>query len=270
MPEESDANRSPGTASQVRAAGLRCESCGQITPHRILRWDRNGNDPGARLSGIARCQVCRWTHPFAQPKAEVTEVTLIVSEGPRSTASRVEVPRHRRLQVGSGLPGSTEPLRIRRLETRRGEPVPAAAPPDVATVWATREGERSVPVSIVESARTRPAHWTVGADVEVEVGSTIQVDGEQTVVVGLRARGRTWRYPGARFAAAEVQRLYVRREIPPAGRRDWRRVRPRPSSRDSATSSVSRSRSGPGISTARTVPRARTADGGAQVQSDSP
>ena len=256
--------------TRVRAASLPCESCGRTTPHRILRWDRGGSDPLVRLSGLARCQVCRWTHPFVQRAPETTEVALVVSDGAKSVAARVMVPRHRRLQVGSGVPGHPEALRIRRIEVRGGESVPAALPSGAITVWATREGERSVPVSVVDRDRTYPDRWIVDPSEEVEVGGTVVVHGDRAVVVGLRARGRTWKHPGARFAAADVQRLYVRRDTPPAGSRDWSRVRLRPSSRASSTSSASRSRSGPGTRRARTVPRARTADGGAQVQSDSP
>jgi uncharacterized Zn finger protein len=267
-PEEPDG--APPAAVRVQAASLLCDSCGRTTPHRILRWDRRPTGSPGRLSGVARCQVCRWTHPFVQTPPPESEVALVVSAGSESVASRLRVPSLRKLQVGSNLPGSAEPLRIRRIESRSGESLPAALPADVGTVWATHEGERAVPVSIVERARTHAARWITTPTVEVEVGVSLTVDGATTVVVGIRARGRTWRYPGARFPASDVQRLYVRRAMPPAGSRDWSRVRVRPSSRARATSSAPRSRSGPGTRTTRTVPRAATADGGADVQSNSP
>jgi len=258
-------------ADRLRFASLPCENCGKVTGHRILRWDRAGSGSRGRLSGIARCQECRWTHPFQQVPATFVEVALVVSEGPRSTRRRLRIPAQRRLEVGSGLPESDAELRIRRLDDRAGDSVPAAPSESVSTIWATVVGPLRVPVSIVERARTRPARWVTDADTEVEIGDAIRVDADSVVVVGIRADGKTWKLAGDRFRAEDVQRLYVRRRaMPPAGSSPWSRVRVRPSSPVSSTSRASRSRSAPGTRTTRTVPRAAIAAGGAAVQSVAP
>ncbi len=197
-------------------------------------------------------------------------MSLIVSEGGRSTHQRIRLPRYRRVQVGSGIPGASGELRIRRLDDRAGATVRAAVSDELSVIWATPHGPRLVPVSIVEAARTRSAPWSAPPDSEVGVGDVLSLDGGSVEVVGVRARGRTWKRPGDRFPADEVQRVYARRASPPAGSSDWRRVRFRPSSPTSARSRASRSRSGPGRSTARTVPRVRNAAGGAAVHRVSP
>ncbi len=261
----------PATAARLQSASLRCENCGRTTPHRILRWDPRSSGRRGSLSGIARCQECRWTHPFTETAPAEVDVALVVSEGPRSIRKKTRLPAHRRLQVGSGVPGESGSLRIRRIDTRAEESVGSATTEETATVWATREGETAVPVSIVERARTHAVRWVVPSGTEVAVGDEVVVDRSTVVVVALRARGHTWRKVGDRFPVSDVQRLYGRRlDTPPAGSSDWRRVRVRPSSPASSTSSASRSRSGPGTRTARTVPRVRIAEGGAAVQSVAP
>jgi uncharacterized Zn finger protein len=258
-------------AARLQAASLPCENCGRTTAHRILRWDPRGDRARGPLAGVARCQECRWTHRFTQLEPRAVEVALVVSEGPRSTRRRVRLPALRRLQVGSGVPGESGRLRIRRIDTRAGESVASATTNETATIWVTSEGETAVPVSVVERARTRAVRWVVPSETQVAVGEEVEVDGSALTVVALRARGHTWRRPGDRFEANEVQRLYGRRrEMPPAGSNDSRRVRVRASSAASSASRALRSRSGPGTRTARTVPRDRIADGGAAVQSASP
>lgn len=88
----------------------------------------------------------------------------------------------------------------------------------------------------------------VPPDTPIEVGASLQLEERTVTVVGIRAKGSTWRRPGDRFVAGEVMRVYARREaMPPAGRSDWSRSREMPSSRTSSTSMSFRRRSSPGV-----------------------
>jgi uncharacterized Zn finger protein len=257
------------SATHVLAGTLYCEMCDALTPHRLLRTDPGGR--GGAVRGTARCRVCQWTHRFeSRPPARV-EVARIVSAGKTSERSRIELPAHTRLQVGSGIPGSEEPFRIRRIDTHAGTRVRTAWTEEAATLWVVRDEGAVVPVSIVLGRLTRASRLLLPPDTILEVGGRVTVEGIRLDVVALRARGRTWRRPGDTFAADEVQRLYGRRtEIPPAGRRDWSTGRGRPSSFESSTSRAPRSRSSPGVNRTRTRPRARTASGGATVHRSVP
>ena len=269
-PRASPAEPAAG-ASHLLSATLHCDTCGRETPHRILRIvARKAERPG-ELRGIARCRECRWTHPFEVTGPETVEVAQIVSEGPRSVRTRIVLPRFRRIQVGSGVPDAPESRIVHRIETRDGGSPSEAPAYEIATLWVTRNVGAVVPVSLVEGARTRTFRTTWPPEADLEVGRRVTVEGASVVIVGLRAVGHTWRRPGDRFRALEVQRIYARRtEIPPAGRRDWSRGRAIPSSRTSSTSRSARSRSSPGVSTTRTVPRRRTAAAGAAVHRLSP
>lgn len=253
------------------AGSLWCENCGTETPHRVLRTDPVRRDGSGSVQGTARCQVCRWTHRFeSRPEGRV-EVSQVVSVGGTSAHSRIELPAHVRVQVGSGVPGSGEPLRVQRIDTRDGRRVRAAQAEEVLTLWAVREVGAIVPVSIIEREQTRAARLVVPRETPYEVGGRLTIEGTPLDIVALRAKGATWRRKGDRFLAGEVQRIYGRRTVsPPAGRSDWRRGRGRPSSFESSTSRAPRSRSSPGARRTRTSPRARTADGGATVHRSSP
>ena len=196
---------------------------------------------------------------------------MIESMGGASERTRIELPSHRRLQVGSGLPDSPHPVVIRRIDGHDGRRVTAARTDEVDTLWVTRDVGAVVPVSIVEGRRTRPGRLVTPRGTPYAVGDRFSLEGLRLEIVALRARGQTWRRPGDTFPAEEVARIYGRRtEIPPAGRSDWSRSRETPSSRASSTSRIPRSRSSPGTTRHRTSPRARTAVGGAHDHRSSP
>ncbi len=262
---------SPPAPTRLLAASLVCENCGRSTPHRVLRWDRTSFARGNAASGVARCRECHLTHRFESVSPAEAEVDRIVSRGPVSSRERVRLPAAAMLEVDTDLPASDPPLLVHRIDLRSGAPVRRAPARAVRTVWVTPHLDPSVPVSILEGGRTRPARWTAPPEVAIGVGEEVEVDGASVRVIAIRARGQTWRHLGDRFRADEVQRLYGRRiASPPAGRSDWRRGREIPRSRTSSASRSDRSRSGPGVRRTRSVPRRRTASGGATVHKVSP
>jgi len=270
-PTESAPESTRGPSPRVFAATLFCEMCNGLTPHRILRMDptrRSGTGP---VGGTARCRVCQWTHRFESRSPERVEVAQIVSAGRTSARSRVQLPAHIQVEVGSAVPGTDEPYRVRRIDTNDGRRVISASTDDVATLWVVRDEGAVVPVSIVEGRFTRAVRLVVPRGTVFAVGTRVTAQGTPLDIVALRARGRTWRLDGDAFPAEEVQRVYGRRtERPPAGSRDWSRGRDSPSSFESSTSRSARSRSSPGVRRTRTSPSARTAEGGATVHRSSP
>ena len=253
----------------VRSATIPCEVCGEETPHRILHVERGGSASGA-VRGVARCRECGLSHPFVSEPARTASIWLIVSEGNRTSRRRAVLPASRKLQVGSGVPGATEPLVIHKIEAQGGAVVPAARAQAIATVWAVREGGRSVRYSLILGRLTRSGDLPVTPGTVLAIGAPVRLPTGEATIVGLRARGHTWRRPGDEFPSDEVQRLYVRRTArPPAGSNDWSSDREIPRSRASAISTAGRSRSSPGRTIARTTPRARTAVSGATTHRSS-
>ncbi len=266
-PGESAARR-PG----VHAALLSCEVCGTETLHRILRLERaRPDDPRERLSGLARCGVCRLVHRFVSEGPADVEVRTVVSEGGRSTAGRMRLPQGLAVEVGARLAVPGPPLTVRKVERRDRAAVPAAAAPEIATLWLTPDVGSRLAVSIVEGRRTRTVKLVLPPSTPLAVAGEIEVEGRALWIAGLRARGQTWRRPGDRFPAEEVQRVYARRTaIPPEGRSDWRSDRETPSSRASPISRSARSRSSAGVRTTRTRAGSRQAERGATIHFSSP
>ena len=228
----------------VHAATLYCEVCGSETPHRILRLD-----PTVRrvVSGTARCRTCRSTHAFQTPVERRHPLSVILSDGPRSARTILEVPSGVTLVVGERMPERSPAARIHKIDRPDGRSVRSARSEEAATVWLTPDVGAVVKVSLIEGRRTGSARLTLSPDVVVAVGGPLQVDGRTWHISALRANGRTWRHPDDAFAARQVERIYARRnERPPAGRSDWRRSRGTPASPASSTSRSARSRSGPG------------------------
>jgi uncharacterized Zn finger protein len=257
-------------SAQLHSARLRCEVCGTETPHRILHVERGGSAGGV-VRGVARCRTCGVAHPFVSEPSSTSEFWLILSDGPRSERTRVALPSDRKVQVGTGLPEFTEPVEVHKIEDLRGRTISVGRVRDVRTIWAVRKGGPFVLFSLIQGRRTVPGRLPVEPETVLEVGAPVRLSGTSATIVGLRARNRTWRQPGDRFPAGEVQRVYARRgEIPPAGSRDWSSERETPRSRASSVSRTARSRSSPGVRRYRTSPRARTAATGATDHRSSP
>ncbi len=270
-PSEGDVREAGLSWAGLHAAELVCEACGEPTPHRVLSVTAKRRGPEANwVEGIARCNRCRWIHPFRIELYHDLKLPVVLSNRERSQRIVLKVPYGRRLQVGSRIPGLEPPLRILLIDRKDGARRGEALSQDVATLWATPDGERPIPVSLTLRSKTAATRVTLGPETEVAVGDLITVAGASLRVFALRARGQTWTHVGDRFAAREIQRIYTRRaEMPPAGRRRWSTSRERPSSPESSTSRSPRSRSSPGTRIQRRRPRARRALGGAAVHKDS-
>jgi uncharacterized Zn finger protein len=270
MADEDDANGTGADSRPLGSAVVFCDACGKETVHRILRLEPASRAGGTVVRGVARCRECRWTHPFTSERAPKVAVDLIVSSGASSRRDSVELAPSEPLRVGELLPSSEIPARVRRLELRRGGQATEAEARLVRTAWVADERAGSVRIAVLDGARSSTERLPASGVGRWVVGALVRLPSGMARVVALRARGHTWRREGDAFAAAEVSVVYARRiSRPPAGRRLWSRERLTSSSRASSTSRSERSRSSPGRSRKRTVPRARTADGGATDRNSS-
>ncbi len=256
------------SAAAIHRATLYCETCGEETPHRILRVDRR-RAAGA-VSGVARCQVCRVTRTFSSVPEKSARVEAIVSSGPTSKRSPIFLPPTTVLARGDRIEVEGTPVLVTRLERTDGKTAASAPARSVATVWATSQVEPTVRVALIEGDRSRTLKVPASALPRLEVGATFRLGAGPLTIWALRANGKTWRRPGDAFPPERVTVVYARRTVrPPAGRSRWSTDRETPSSRASSSSTRARSRSSPGLTRTRRVPRARTAEAGATVQRSS-
>ena len=91
-------------AQRLHSAELECEVCGRATQQRILKLETSGSGATERsMRGVARCGVCHWTHPFSMEVPRNVGVSLVVSDGSRSSPERRELPA---VVVYRSAPGS--------------------------------------------------------------------------------------------------------------------------------------------------------------------
>jgi uncharacterized Zn finger protein len=258
------------TSVPVAAGTLYCEVCGRTTPHRILRVAPGATVAGVR--GLARCRVCRLTHPFVSAAERKVEVDLIVSGGGTSRRVRIALPAETRLAPGRPLPGPMARLEVTRLDGAGGKAVTEASAGSVRTIWAVEPADRGIALAVSEGrGRVVSRRLQLPSSVRLEVGGWVEVDGSTVILRAIRARGRTWHRGGIAFSPEEIEVAYGWRTVsPPAGRSPWSTVRETPRSRARSTSTRDRSRSSPGTSRARRRPRASRAEGGATVHRSSP
>ena len=240
---------------RLSSARLYCETCASETPHRVFRLRRPPGGGSGAVGGVARCRVCRTTHPFESALEPTTELAVVLSDGPTSERRTVRLAPATEVEVDRPLPGFEPRSRVRRMDARDGTHPRVARAAEVDTVWASRDVGAVVKVSVVNGPTTRTTRWTTDPRTVAEVGRTVTVEGRPLTVSALRARGHTWRRFGDRFEAGEIERLYARRsERPPAGNNRWSSDRSMPRAATSSASRVRRSRSSPGVRRKRTVP----------------
>ncbi len=271
-PEPEGSPRSSRPRAAVGAASLFCDACQEVTPHRILNL--KGSDrraPGAVLSGIGRCQRCRWTHPFGSASPARRSLRAIVSDGPVSRRIELNLPPGREVGIGGRIRLGSDQFVIHRIELAGQRSVPIAAAREIGCLWLTADRPPHVPVSIIEGRRTRSIRWTPPSGARIGVGDDLLLEGATYLVTGIRTGGRTLRRASDPIEARTIDRLYVRRTWnPPAGSSDWRSSREIPSSRESSRSRSLRVRSSSGASRTRRPPAERRASGGAATHRGSP
>lgn len=263
---------SSASPAPIHSGTLYCENCGKSTEHRILAVPRraSGSAPTS-LSGVARCRICHWTHPFRSARSARVVFDEILSEGPRSARRTRSMAPDDLVEVGIRLPGVYPPLRVLRIDRRDGSRPAAAVARAIATLWVARDDGAVVPVSFVEGRRTRSVRLSYDPTQRLEVGATLESEGRSYRIAGLRARGQTWRLEGDGFPAGEVDRVYAKRTLsPPAGNIAWSRDRGSPNLSASSISRSARVRSSPGRSRARSSPRRSSALGGATLHNRDP
>jgi uncharacterized Zn finger protein len=189
------------------------------------------------------------THAFQSLPEVRVSVNAVISEGRSSSTQSLLLPKGSSIESGELLPGERDPpLRVLRIDRTDGVRVRSAEVRRVKTVWLTPYRGEVVRISIVEGRHTRSVTLIFPPTHSFSVGGSVEVEGRSLRVVGLRARGQTWKIPGDTFSAPEVARVYARRNVmPPEGRRDWIRDRGSPRSRASSISRSGRSRSSPGV-----------------------
>jgi len=193
-------------APPVHALSLECPFCGKTSQHRVLHVQAYRE--GVTMEGVARCSLCRASHPF-QILTKETKVRVILSEGAQSKRIALPFPPDRRLKRGDTLGLEGRKYLVSKIETQGTPSAKEALAKEIRALWAVPGDRVTLKISVTTGSETTPVSLRVRPEKPVHVGDRLVVDGNLLFISALRMGGRTLRERGMGGEAGEVQRAYA-------------------------------------------------------------
>lgn len=204
-------------AEPTRQVALSCPACSTVgqTPHDVLRT--NG-------AATVRCRECEHVHTAQlDTNAGTRTVRTIVSQSGESRKTTIEVPNDAVFAIGQEFVVDTDDavfsVEIRRIEGQDGADHERLPAEETATVWTRDIGNVAVDVTIHpagDEATSRSTVLHVPGDRSIEIGESLEIDGESVRITGIHLRegaageaGRKLDERGETAPAKDVNRLYV-------------------------------------------------------------
>lgn len=185
---------------------LRCESCGAVVPHRVLRGKVGGKDEIV-FEGTVKCPSCGRVSSVVTREPKPIMVPVIASWLGTSERTSLEFSPDEEIDVGEELDLGDNRVQVTAIESG-GRRVDGARAKEVATVWAKRIDQVRVKFSVNKGNRTVPHEVLAMRDEEFEVGEIVDLGKVRAVVHHIRTRQRTIRE--GRVRADEIVRMYGR------------------------------------------------------------
>lgn len=185
---------------------LKCPSCGEVVPHRVLRGKIGGKDEIV-FEGVVRCSKCDAVSNVVTREPKPISVPLVVSWLDRSEKTSLEFAPDEDVTVGEELDLGDTRIEVTAIDSG-GRRVPGASAKEIGTVWAKRIDQVRVKFSVNKGNRTVPHDVLAAPDEEFEVGEIVDLGKARAVVHHIRTRQRTIRQ--GRVRADEIVRMYGR------------------------------------------------------------
>ena len=185
---------------------LKCEACGVVSPHRVLRGKVAGKDEIV-FEGTVKCPNCGRVSSVVSREPKPTQVPLIVSWLDKSERTSLEFSPDEEVEVGQELDLGDTRIQVTAIESG-GRRVDGARAKEVATIWAKRIDRVRVKFSVNKGNRTVPHEVLAAPDEEFEIGEIVDLGKDRAVVHHIRTQQRTLRE--GRIRADEIVRMYGR------------------------------------------------------------
>ena len=192
--------------SAPSALVLKCPSCGEVVPHRVLRGKIGGKEEIV-FEGVVRCSKCDAISNVVTREPKPISVPLIVSWLDRSEKTSLEFAPDEDVKRGEELDLGDTRIVVTAIESG-GRRVDLAKAKTVDTVWAKRIDQVRVKFSVNKGNRTVPHEVLAAPDEEFEVGEIVDLGKDRAVVHHIRTTQRTMRQ--GRVRADEIVRMYGR------------------------------------------------------------
>lgn len=180
-----------------------CPDCGDVTPHEVLR----GKAGKATMEATLRCRECGRVLTTTLGIPRIVPAKVIVSEGPSSRTTSVDLESDDLLMVGDEFPlDDGRRVKITSLELKDGRRPAKAQATDISVIWAVSFDTVSIKVSVNDVQRTHARSLEAGPDDEFHVGQTIGLGDMDCLVHSIKVKDRMIRRGSAE--ARNIVRIY--------------------------------------------------------------
>ena len=165
---------------------LDCPTCGEVTLHEVV----HGKASGKSLEVDVRCRACGTTTHQALKQTEALTVPIVVSEGPLSRRTTIDVDEEELISVDDELLVESTPVHVRSIEVGHEQRVSEAKGATIKTIWAVTFDKVKVKFSINAGPRTKMAEVEAAPDEEFTVGDIVEAGASPPSCTASRRRTR--------------------------------------------------------------------------------
>jgi len=181
---------------------LDCPTCGEVTLHEVV----HGRASGKSLEVDVRCRTCGTLTHQALKQTEAITVPIVVSEGPLSRRTTIDVDEEELISVDDELLVEGALVHVRSIEVGHEQRVPEARGAAIKTIWAVTYGKVKVKFSINDGPRTKMAEVDAAPDEEFTVGDIVETGGITSVVHSIKTQDKAVRRGSV--PARDIVRVY--------------------------------------------------------------
>jgi len=183
-----------------------CESCGEETPHRILKG-KIGPDPESGFDGTVQCITCKTIHNAYFPVEKPIEVPCVISEQDRSDRKRIEFGPSEEVKVGEEFFWEDHNLLITSIEAG-GKRVSRCKASQIDCLWLKIFDTVPLKVSIVRGEYTKSEKLEAAPEEEFAVGDILEFGKDKVVIDKIKTENRMVYREGSPVEARSIKRIY--------------------------------------------------------------
>ncbi len=185
-----------------------CESCGEETPHRVLRG-KMGATPESGFEGTVQCVTCKTIHSAHIPMEKPVSIHSVISNGELSERKNIEFGPLEEVRVGEEFFWEDHNLQITSIEIG-GKRVNISKAREISGLWLKIFDTVSVKVSIVRGPNTKSEKVEAAPDEEFAVGDMLEFGKDKVVIDKIKTTRRMVYREGSTIEAREITRVYAK------------------------------------------------------------
>lgn len=184
-----------------------CESCGETTPHEVLKGDEVDGRTAVTLEGVFKCKKCGTTQARRIREEKPVALQVVLSEGEGSRRATVVVDPDEKIAVGDEMFVGKDRIVVTSLESQ-GQRLDAAEAREKPLIWSKVFNRVRVKVSINRGHSTAAETIDAAPDEEFQIGEILTIKRTKAVIHTIKTPTGTVRQGSA--AARFISRIYAR------------------------------------------------------------